>query len=96
MSRDPAAALMNGLTSVLQGMIIQALADPMLPDGQTPNPRYRPMSASEMEVVRKLLSDNSVTLASVQRGDFGEAARKLVEENLPFPGSAEDGGPTFN
>jgi hypothetical protein len=43
----------------------------------------REMPASEQEVVRKLLADNSVTLASVQRGDFGDTARRIAEE-FPF------------
>ncbi len=42
------------------------------------------MTASELEVVRKVLSDNSITLAHVRRGDFGEMAKKVAEE-FPFP-----------
>lgn len=43
----------------------------------------RDLPASEMEVIRKLLADNSVTLASVRRGNFGETAQRIAEE-LPF------------
>jgi uncharacterized protein (DUF2267 family) len=46
------------------------------------------LSASELELVRKLLADNSVTLASIRRGDFGDMP-KAVAEQFPFP--EEDG-----
>lgn len=42
------------------------------------------MSAGEMEMVRKLLTDNTVTLAGIRKGDFGEVAQKAAEE-YPFP-----------
>lgn len=42
------------------------------------------LSASELEVVRKLLGDNAVTLASIRRGDFGDTAKRVAEE-FPFP-----------
>lgn len=38
---------------------------------------------SLMEVGRKLLSDNSVTIASVRRGDFGKVAQEAAEQ-FPF------------
>lgn len=41
------------------------------------------MVASELEVARKLLQDNSVTLAHVQRGDYGTFAKSVAEE-FPF------------
>lgn len=41
------------------------------------------MVASELEVVRKLLQDNAVTLQHVQRGDYGEFAKSVAEE-FPF------------
>lgn len=40
-------------------------------------------SPSLMEVARKLLSDNAVTIASVRRGDFGELAQAAAE-SFPF------------
>lgn len=43
----------------------------------------RDMVASELEVVRKLLGDNAVTLAHVQRGDYGAFAKEVSEE-FPF------------
>jgi hypothetical protein len=52
--------------------------------------------AADFEFVRKLLADNSITLASIRRGDFGETA-KAVAEQFPFPSSEEgDGAPKFN
>lgn len=50
---------------------------------QTPSV-VQQMAASEMEMIRKLLSDNSVTLAAIRRGDFGEIAQRASEE-YPFP-----------
>lgn len=47
------------------------------------------MVASELEVCRKLLADNSVTLAQVRRGDFGAFAQKTAED-FPFD---DDGNP---
>lgn len=44
------------------------------------------MKSSDLEVVRKFMTDNSVTLASVKRGDFGEMAQRVAEE---FPFEAE-------
>lgn len=43
----------------------------------------RPLPAAEQEVIRKLLGDSSITLSSVQRGDFGEYAKAVAEE-FPF------------
>lgn len=50
--------------------------------------------AADFEFVRKLLADNSITLASIRRGDFGETAKAIAEE-FPFPGEEEGGQPTF-
>lgn len=41
--------------------------------------------AAEMNVIRQVLSDNSITIASVKRGDFGKVAQR-VAENFPFDG----------
>lgn len=41
------------------------------------------MPAAELEVCRKLLQDNAITMASVRKGDFGDAARVAAEE-FPF------------
>lgn len=75
---DPGAALMKGLVSELLRRI------------QTPEVA-KAMSASEMELIRKLLVDNSVSLASIRRGDFGETVQKVAED-FPF----DDEGRTFN
>ena len=40
--------------------------------------------AADFEMVRKLSSDNSVTLAQVRSGDFGSMAQRAAEE-FPFP-----------
>lgn len=42
------------------------------------------LKAADFEMIRKLMADNSITLASVQRGDFGETARQVAED-FPFP-----------
>lgn len=53
------------------------------------------MKAADFEMVRKLMADNSVTMASVQRGDYGSFA-KGVAEQYPFEGDeGEDGRPIF-
>ena len=53
------------------------------------------MKAADFEMIRKLLADNSVTLASIQRGDYGSFA-KGVAEQFPFDGDeGEDGSPVF-
>lgn len=49
------------------------------------------IAASEITAIGKLLSDSSVTLASVKRGDFGEMAQQVAEQ-FPFE---DDGAPTF-
>lgn len=49
------------------------------------------LKAADLEVVRKFISDQSITLASVQRGDFGELARQVAEE-MPFPEEGETTG----
>lgn len=41
------------------------------------------LSAAEITAIHKLCSDNSVSFASIRKGDFGEVARKVSEE-FPF------------
>lgn len=41
------------------------------------------MVAAELNVVRQLLSDNSITLARIKHGEFGTVAKKVAEE-FPF------------
>ncbi|MFZ3194087.1 MAG: hypothetical protein WA154_12895 [Moraxellaceae bacterium] len=41
------------------------------------------LKAADLEHVRKLMQDNSITIASVQRGDFGTFAKEVAEQ-FPF------------
>lgn len=50
------------------------------------------LKAADKELIRKFLSDSSVTLAHLRRGDFGEFAQSVAEA-MPFD---DDGAPTFN
>lgn len=52
------------------------------------------LKAAELEMIRKLLADNSVTFSSVKKGSYGDFA-KQVAEDFPFPVQAEEGGPVF-
>lgn len=47
--------------------------------------------SSELEVVRKFLSDNSITLAQVRKGDFGKFAQEVANEQFPFEDDAPHG-----
>lgn len=69
---DPGARLLRGLVNEL----LRRLDDPEVAAA---------MSASEMELIRKLCSDNTVTLASIRKGDFGATAQKVADEEFPFP-----------
>lgn len=46
------------------------------------------LTAAELAVIQRLFSDNSITMASVKRGEFGETAQKVANE-YPFPGEEE-------
>jgi len=46
------------------------------------------LKAADFEMIRKLLADNAITIASVRAGNFGEFAQN-VAENYPYP--AEEG-----
>lgn len=48
------------------------------------------LTAAELEFIRKFLGDNSVTLASVQRGEFGKTAQEALETFGPLPDVVED------
>jgi hypothetical protein len=63
--------------------LLKGLVDQLLHRLETPAIAAE-MSASEMELIRKLCSDNSVSLASIKAGDFGETAQRVAEE-FPFP-----------
>lgn len=38
------------------------------------------LTAAEYEMVRKVLSDNSITLSQVERGDFGKLAQSAAKD----------------
>lgn len=38
---------------------------------------------AEMELIRKLCSDNSISFASIRQGNFGDVARRVAED-FPF------------
>lgn len=61
-------------------LMMQLFINRLIANLQDPD---RPLPAAEQEVIRKLLADNSVTLSSIQRGDFGEFAKSVAEE-FPF------------
>ena len=42
------------------------------------------LSAAELELIRKVASDNSINLASIRKGDFGETCKRVAED-FPFP-----------
>jgi len=42
------------------------------------------LSVAEMEHIRKLCESNSVSFNAIRRGDFGETAAKVAEEEFPF------------
>lgn len=68
---DPGAMLLKGLVKEL----LRRLGDPQI---------AKDMTAAEMNLVRQLCADNSVSFASIKRGDFGEVARSVAED-FPFP-----------
>ena len=42
------------------------------------------ITAAEMTVILRLLSDNSISIQSIRQGDFGMTAQRVAEE-FPFP-----------
>ncbi len=54
-----------------------------------PNPDYVDLGAAEMSAILSLLRDNSVTLANIKRGDFGDSVKRANEE---FPFQVVEGG----
>ena len=48
------------------------------------------VTAAELELIRKVLDSNSITLSQVQSGKFGEMAKAVAEE-FPFSGDDEEG-----
>lgn len=95
LATDPGRQLLVTLVEVAQQKLERAKQPPYVanpqyaddPEGQPyriPNPEFMNMPASEMSAIIQLLRDNSVTLASIRRGDFGETVRR-AEESFPFP-----------
>lgn len=41
------------------------------------------MTAAEMQLIRQLCQDNSISFSSIKRGDFGQMAQRVAEE-FPF------------
>lgn len=58
----------------------------------TPSEELQP---AFLEFMRKLFADNSVTMASVQRGDYGQFAKDVADEFPTFEDHEEDGSPKF-
>lgn len=65
---------------LLKGLVAKLLA--VLEDPKTK------ITPAEGELIRKLCADNSVSLQSVKRGDFGKVAQRVAEE-FPFPAGPE-------
>lgn len=78
-SNDPGRDIMEKFVEFLQRKLDAALLEPT-------DPGYVALTAAEMQVIQKLMENNSVTLASVRRGEFGAHAQQLAEE-FPFPGN---------
>jgi len=68
---DPGAALLRGLVKEL----LRRLEDPAI---------AKDMTAAEFTCIRQICADNSISFASIKRGDFGVIAQKVAEE-FPFP-----------
>lgn len=62
--------LIRGLTQEL----LRRVSDPALSGS---------MTAAEMQLIRQLCQDNSISFGSLKRGDFGETAKRVAEE-FPF------------
>ena len=70
-TNDPGASLLKGLVKEL----LRRLETPSV---------AQDMTAAELNLIRQLCADNSVSFASIKRGDFGEVARSVAED-FPFP-----------
>lgn len=96
LSSDPGKELLISLVKVMKWKLDAALAPTHVEAEQgcpecgtlltirIPNPEYVSMGAAEMAAILRLLADNSVTLANIRRGDFGEVI-KGAEMEYPFP-----------
>lgn len=74
---DPSAPLPQDfevrMMRALVKRLLQRLEDPKVE-----------MSVTEMQLVRQLCEANAVSFASIRRGDFGETAQRVAEEEFPF------------
>lgn len=61
---------------LLQGLVKKLLA-------KVEDPEYE-IPVAEGVLIRQLCESNSVSFASIKRGDFGETAQKVAEEEFPF------------
>lgn len=93
LSTDPGRALLERLVKVCLQKLDMAMEPPRIqePDEEgvlkwVTNPAYVAMPAGELSAIRQLLSDNSVTLSNIRRGDFGETVQRAAED-FPFPQS---------
>lgn len=68
------------LSSDFEVIMLKRLVNRLL--ARLADPTYD-MPVSEMELIRKLCSDNSISFASIRRGDFGTVAQEVAEE-FPF------------
>ena len=73
---DPDAPLPPDFETLLLKRLVQRLLS------RLSDPRVD-IPVSEMELIRKLASDNSVSFASIRAGNFGDVARQAAEE-FPF------------
>lgn len=83
---DPGRALLEKLVQVCLLKLEAAMKPPRIQNEEGewgPNPEFMAMPAGELSAIRQLLSDNSVTLANIRRGDFGETIQRASEE-FPF------------
>lgn len=80
----------GGLGGDLGGEILQLFVQEILRRLQGENAKE--LKAADFEMIRKLLSDNSVTFSSIKKGEFGDLAAKVAED---FPFNDEEDGPRF-
>lgn len=70
------------LTEDFEKSLLRGLVQELLRRVSTPATASQ-MTAAEMQLIRQLCQDNSISFASIKRGDFGETAKRVAEE-FPF------------
>lgn len=63
--------------------LLQGLVNELLRRVEDPE-EAKKLTAAEINQIRQLCTDNSVSLASIKAGDFGDVAKRVAEE-YPFP-----------